>query len=98
MLELVREKLPEIAEACRRYHVRQLELFGSAAAGNFKPETSDLDFLVVFQHGHSADSLSLLIDLQDLFGRDVDVIDIRVARNPFFVAEALKHREIVYVA
>ena len=36
----------ELARLCTRFAVRRLELFGSAAAGTFDSERSDLDFLV----------------------------------------------------
>ena len=39
----------ELEELCRRYHVRRLELFGSAVSGKFNPDTSDPDFLVSFE-------------------------------------------------
>jgi predicted nucleotidyltransferase len=39
-----------LAELCRRYHVRRLEVFGSAARGyDFDPFSSDADFLVEFE-------------------------------------------------
>ncbi|HZU89290.1 MAG TPA: nucleotidyltransferase domain-containing protein [Stellaceae bacterium] len=34
---------------CRRFGVRRLDLFGSAAIGRFDPARSDLDFLVAFE-------------------------------------------------
>src|ERR1700735_4649132 len=38
-----------LPELCRRFHVRRLDLFGSAATGqNFDPVRSDLDLLVSF--------------------------------------------------
>ena len=46
----------ELTALCRRYGVRRLEVFGSAArAADFDPKTSDADFLVEFDHdsGHS---------------------------------------------
>ena len=39
----------ELEKLCRRYQVWRLELFGSAASGEFDPNTSDLDFLVMFE-------------------------------------------------
>jgi len=40
-------KRPKIVEICRRFHVRRLEVFGSAARGDdFDPACSDADFLV----------------------------------------------------
>jgi uncharacterized protein len=44
-IELHREELRAL---CRRFHVRRLDLFGSAARGDFDPEHSDIDFLVAF--------------------------------------------------
>lgn len=39
-----------IAELCRRYRVRRLEVFGSAARGDdFDPARSDFDFLAEFE-------------------------------------------------
>ena len=46
MIPLIEVKRTEVGELCRRYGVRRLEVFGSAARGSFDPETSDLDFLV----------------------------------------------------
>lgn len=39
-----------LAALCRRFRVRRLDLFGSAAAaGGFDPARSDLDLLVAFE-------------------------------------------------
>ncbi len=38
----------ELRALCRRFHVRRLDGFGSAARGDFDPAQSDLDFLVEF--------------------------------------------------
>src|SRR4051794_3711907 len=62
-----------IEALCRQYHVRRLELFGSAATGRFRPNESDIDLLVVFEElppGTYANSyFGLLHALEDLFGR-----------------------------
>jgi hypothetical protein len=54
-IELHREELRAL---CRRFHVRRLDLFGSAARGGFDLEQNDIDFLVEFDRGHP-DALSL---------------------------------------
>lgn len=46
MIGLLEEKRTAIADLCKRYHVRRLDVFGSAAAGPFDPQESDVDFLV----------------------------------------------------
>jgi predicted nucleotidyltransferase len=87
---------------CRRYEVRRLELFGSAACGTFDPDTGDLDFLVAYQPPVQVPPddhyLGLLADLEQLFGRKVDLVDIIAARNPYFIAGALKCRTPVFPA
>lgn len=91
-----------LSELCRRHGVRRLELFGSGAAGTFDLQKSDLDFPVVFQRKaalNPADQyLGLLADLETLFARKVDLVDVSAARNPYFMAEALKHRVMLYAA
>jgi uncharacterized protein len=42
--------------------------------------------------------LGLLNALEDLFGRKIDLVDVSAARNPYFIAEALKHRVKLYAA
>ena len=48
MHTLIQDKRADIAALCRRYRVRHLEVFGSAARGDdFDPANSDADFLVI---------------------------------------------------
>jgi uncharacterized protein len=99
---LVRSKLPEVKELSRRYHVKKLELFGSAAiAGKMKPN-SDLDFLVEFQADpkpNRADCyFGLWEELQNLFGRKVDLVETEAIRNPYFLESIAKSRTLLYAA
>lgn len=102
MTDLLSEKLQTLRELCKQFEVRRLDLFGSGARGDFDPTKSDLDFLVLFRRDgklSAADRyLDLLAALQDLFGRDIDLVDVMAARNPYFMAEALKHRVMLYAA
>lgn len=43
MTPLVERNRAAIEELCRRYHVKRLELFGSAATDAFDQAASDLD-------------------------------------------------------
>ena len=82
--------------------MERLELFGSAARGDFDPATSDFDFLVSFQKKcelSAADKyLGMLAALEDLFVRQIDLVDVSASRNPYFMAEALKCRVMLYAA
>ena len=58
MINAIAHHREELGVLCRRFHVRRLDLFGSAARGDFNPERSDVDFLVEFERAHP-DALSL---------------------------------------
>jgi uncharacterized protein len=92
----------EIADLCRRYQVRRLELFGSAAADRFDPERSDIDLLVEFEplaDGEHADTyFGLLEALQALFSRHVDLVMVRAIRNPYFLEAIEPTRTLLYAA
>jgi len=48
MIAMIEQYHHELEALCIRYRVQRLDLFGSAAKGTFKPESSDLDFIVRF--------------------------------------------------
>ena len=86
---LVAEHADEIAELCRRYQVRKLDLFGSAATDQFDPETSDVDFLVTYQPDADLGPwVSRFLEfenaLAELLGRPVDLVFDQEFRNPYF--------------
>jgi hypothetical protein len=65
--------LAEHREEVRRFGVRSLGLFGSAARGE-AAATSDLDFLVEFENPSFDTYMDLLEHLEKLFGRPVDLV------------------------
>ena len=82
---IITDRKREIDELCRAHHVRRLELFGSAATGDWDPARSDLDFLVSFSLEHPwAERRALEEAFEELFARDVDLIRDREFRNPYF--------------
>lgn len=100
MHPIVEGQRERLLELCGRYRVKRLELFGSAAEGPFDSETSDLDFLVEFgsmSPGDHADAyFGLLEALQDLFGRDIDLVETQAIRNPYLLAAVNESRTVVY--
>jgi predicted nucleotidyltransferase len=102
MIAVIDEKREELFALCRHYHVRSLELFGSAATGEFVPGKSDLDFLVQFDRSPDMNAFRQFFGFQnalsDLFGCDVDLVDPTCMRNPYFIAAVNKSRRPVYAA
>jgi predicted nucleotidyltransferase len=86
---------------CQHFHVRRLELFGSATRTDFDPRLSDLDFLVDFDKGASSyfdDYFGLLEGLEAMFDRPIDLVSIAAADNPFFLQKIASERELLYAA
>jgi predicted nucleotidyltransferase len=60
----------QLAGLCRRYGVRELSLFGSAARGEMRPD-SDIDLLVEFLPDAEVDLVDyagLMLDLSRMLG------------------------------
>ena len=89
-----------IPALCRRFHVRRLDLFGSAVGGRFDPMRSDLDFLVAFEDlagGAYADAYFGLRDaLVELFGREVDLLTDAALENPYLRRRVEAQRERLF--
>ncbi|HEX4005373.1 MAG TPA: nucleotidyltransferase domain-containing protein [Acidobacteriaceae bacterium] len=92
----------ELMDLCRRYHVRRLELFGSAAGDGFDAASSDLDFLVEFEPLGAVEYAAAFFDLKEaleaLFGRSVDVVVGSAIRNPYFRQSVERSKALLYAA
>ena len=103
MVPLLQAHRAEVAEICRRFHVRRLDVFGSAARGtDFDPARSDVDLLVTYDPDVSRPSLAEYFGLRDelsaLLGRPVDLVMSGAVRNPFIRADIEQARELLYPA
>lgn len=89
----------ELAEICRRYHVRELALFGSVLREDFCDD-SDIDVLVEFEPGAPIGFIALQDfqeELSDLFGRFVDVVT-KKGLNRFLREPVLDSARVLYAA
>jgi predicted nucleotidyltransferase len=95
-IEIPRE---QVAEFCRRHHIRKLSLFGSVLRDDFGPE-SDIDVLVEFEPEAMItiqDIIQMEEELTALLGRKVDLVDRSGLRNPFRRHEILNSQETIFV-
>lgn len=85
---------------CRRFHVRQLDLFGSAVDGRFDPVRSDLDFLVAFEELPSAAYADAYFGLREgliaLFGHAVDLVTEPALENPYLRLQLEARRQRLF--
>lgn len=101
MHPLVESRRGEIAALCREPGVRRLDLFGSALGDAFDVDHSDVDVLADFDvaaGGLFSTYFRLKEGLERILGRPVDVVTARSIRNPYFRAEVLTVRELLYAA
>lgn len=87
----------QIAEFCRRHHIRKLSLFGSALRDDFGPG-SDIDILVEFQPGQIVGFLKLAeleIELSKMLGCKVD-LRTPAELSRYFRQEVMATAEIQY--
>ncbi len=102
MIEEIALHREGIRALCRRFDVRRLDIFGSAAYGDFDPEHSDVDFIVEFDRDtplHPFDAyFGLKEALEELFGRPVGLVEAGAARNPYLKASIDGSRESVFEA
>jgi predicted nucleotidyltransferase len=90
---------PSLAELCRRYGVRELSLFGSAARGEMRPK-SDIDIIVEFEPGVRIGVIkfeSLVEELESLAGRRVDLVTKR-GLKPWVRPHVLSDARVIYAA
>ena len=103
MAPAVAEHADELERLCQLHRVQRLDLFGSAATGAYRPDESDLDFLVEFKPtdvlGARADAyFGLLEGLEELFGHRVDLVVESAIKNPYFLDSVEQSRTPVYAA
>lgn len=81
IVELLKVKRDTIIQIAAQHGARNVRIFGSVARGEAGPE-SDVDFLVELEPGRSLlDHAALLLDLEQLLGRRVDVATERGLRD-----------------
>ncbi|MBW1776103.1 MAG: nucleotidyltransferase family protein [Deltaproteobacteria bacterium] len=92
-----------ITDFCRRWHISELAVFGSALRGDFHPE-SDVDLLVTFDEDARWTLFDLVRaeeELERIFGRKVDLIERRaVEKNRNYIRRKaiLDSLETIYAA
>jgi len=102
MTHIIEQNRAKLAELCKKYHVSELDVFGSAAAGDFNEQTSDIDLLVEFDSSVRVNRFdnffALLEELQQLFNRPVDLVEPGGLKNPYFIDAVEKTRRNIYAA
>ena len=99
--ELTRHRA-ELVDACRRFGVVRLDLFGSAASGEFDRTSSDVDLLVVIEPPAGMSRFEAYFGLKEalesILGLPVDLVTPNALSNPYFAQAVERTREPLYAA
>ena len=101
VLETLSVSQEALAVLSRRWHITELSVFGSAVRGELRPD-SDVDLLITFEPEARPGlfDLSRLHDeLEQLFGRKVDVLTRRAAEqssNPIRRRAILESAQVLF--
>jgi hypothetical protein len=87
-------------EVCKKYGVEKLYVFGSILSDHFDENESDVDFLVKFKQDEKMglSLLSMMLDLETLLHRKVDLIRERPFENEYFARSVEATKTLVYAA
>lgn len=96
----VNAHIRDIERICRRFGVKRLEFFGSAVTDSFGPK-SDVDCVIEFEES-SENAFHRYFDLkyalEELLGREVDLVVDSAITNPYFRRSIDSHRQLIYAA
>lgn len=102
-MKIIELNMEKIAALCRKYKVAKLWVFGSILTPRFN-EKSDIDLLVIFDKAKialldMADIFFNFIDeLENLFGRKVDLTVYTAIRNKYFKEEVDETKQLIWSA
>ncbi len=89
----------DIKRICSIYNVKSLYAFGSVISDQFN-EKSDVDFIVDFNaidiKNYADNYFDFKFSLQDILNRNIDLIEEKAIKNPYFKKSVNKQRKLVY--
>ena len=99
-MHLIQDNIEMIYTLCRKYGVKTLSVFGSILTPRFN-ENSDVDFSATFYPEEdpivAGDKfMKFHMDLEDLMGRRIDLIDESFLRNKYFIEELEETKQLIY--
>ncbi len=96
-MDLSHIPMPRIRAFCERWKIAELALFGSIIRDDARPD-NDVDVLVTFAEDAQV-SLYDLVDMKEeldqVFGRSVDLVMRSGLRNPFRRHEILRTHKVI---
>lgn len=102
MVRVLEDKQQAIVQACKRFGVARMYVFGSALGDDFRPGESDIDLLVEFDPMTAFDLVDAYFDLLDelrmILDAPVDLVMADAVKNRYIAADIKRTRRLLYAA
>lgn len=89
----------DILRLCKQHKVKTLYAFGSVLTDKFNSE-SDVDFVVDFSNvsleEYADNYFELKFSLQDTLQRDIDLLEEKAIKNPYFKQVFRQQKRLIY--
>jgi predicted nucleotidyltransferase len=96
---IIDSHINEIQKLCLENKVKSLYVFGSALNETFNSQ-SDIDLVVDFNNIEIADYAdnyyNLKFGLQSIFHRQIDLLEQKAIKNPYFLQQINLQKKMVY--
>ncbi len=98
-MNVVEKNIDRLIKLCKKYKVAKLYVFGSVIDERFNEE-SDIDFIVSFENinleDYADNYFDLKFSLEDLFNRNIDLLEEKAIKNPFFKESIDQTKKLIY--
>jgi len=98
-MNLIDSNIDNVRTLCKLHKVQRLFVFGSVLSDRFQND-SDIDLIVDFQGVELYDYADNYFDfkesLENLFKREVDLLDDKAIRNPYLRQSIDSSKQLVY--
>ena len=98
-MNIVEKNIDRLKSLCKKYKVTELYVFGSVLNNHFSSE-SDIDFIVSFDEieleKYADNYFDFKFSLEDLFSRNIDLLEEKAIKNPFFKDSINNSKQLIY--
>ena len=98
-MNIVEKNIDRLKSLCKKYKVTELYVFGSVLNNHFSSE-SDIDFIVSFDEieleKYADNYFDFKFSLEDLFNRNIDLLEEKAIKNPFFKDSINNSKQLIY--
>ncbi len=98
-MNIIEKNIDRLKSLCKKQEVAELYVFGSVLNNHFSSE-SDIDFIVTFDEieleKYADNYFDFKFSLEDLFSRNIDLLEEKAIKNPFFINSINNSKQLIY--